>query len=123
MCVRRWESAGPLPPEGQSKCNTFINLLTHKEACLSVLVTLPAGRSAAGSVWGVQGVAGLKRRGHPNTKGACDYLKKEKDLASTHEPEILKWEKGKTLDLAWTWKELLRLQALEAWKLPRKNCS
>lgn len=78
MCVRRWESAGLLPPECQSKCNTKVNLLTHKEARLSAFMTLPADRSAAGSLWEVQGVAGLERHGHPNTKGACDYLKKEK---------------------------------------------
>lgn len=46
---------------------------------MSMFLYLPADRSAAGSLWVVQGVAGLKTHGHPNTKGACDYLKKEKN--------------------------------------------
>lgn len=54
------------------------NLLVHEQACVCLCVRvflfLPVGKSAAGSWWGVRGVAGFERRDHPDTEGEYDYL-------------------------------------------------
>lgn len=61
-----------------NRSNIMTFLLIHKPVCVFryVFIFLPVGRSAAGSSWEVQGVAGSERHGHPDTMGEYDYLQR-----------------------------------------------